>query len=358
MPPTPVHSPAANTPAPRWPATHPPLSRPPALACRRGILARPRCRYSAVGHTHRRGDRRQSTGRCPLWRHAHFAHTCVAGASLTYASSRYGVRQRPARIRAACSSLAGVRTSERAKRPTDAARSLLDQRDDVRALQTRRRGSGPQQRTAAGDHNALACHWRAALDQRLQPARARDAWQGPARKRQKALTCAGRDDQFAIADRQRAPSRSASRRCAPIAPARRARRSTTPRSDAHASVIEQGARRSGRRMPRPLPPDLTARQRVIVDDAYRCAMRRRGLRGAESGRPGADHRARRNSSCRPPVTDRHTCCTDRLAGEPMTYAVDRDPALLAHTHPAERPAQFAADRAARHDHRMPCERWR
>jgi len=37
----------------------------------------------------------------------------------------------------------------------------------------------------------------------------------------------------------------------------------------------------------------------------------------------------------------------------MLLAVDRDPALLADAHPAERPAQFAADRAARHRHRIP-----
>ncbi|EES42576.1 hypothetical protein BMAPRL20_1453 [Burkholderia mallei PRL-20] len=169
-----------------------------------------------------------------------------------------------------------------------AGRRLLDERDDPRARRARGGERGDQKRAAARDHDTLAAHRRAALDERLQAARARHAGQRPAGKRQQQLARAAAQNQLPVAEHERALLVLDEQRAGP-----RRGDDACSRQMAHVRLpqhAEARARERAGRGVRPVSPHLSAGARVVVDDRDRAAAARRRARGGEARRPRADDR--------------------------------------------------------------------
>ena len=211
----------------------------------------------------------------------------------------------------------------------------------------RERGSrGEQQRPRSGDDHARPRTLRPLLISACSPAGADDARQRPARKRQEAARarrwrarCAARSPD-ARASRARAPTPSPGRRPRPRVPV----------SDADARAIARAratpTRGRGSVAAARCAPDLSA-GRALPDRAR--STRRRPLRRAD--RPPRVRPVRRRSRRHriPPASSgallrsrRRIPLTHGIeAGTLMRHAIDRDAALEADAHAAERAARLA-----------------
>ena len=167
-------------------------------------------------------------------------------------------------------------------------RRLFDDRAHVRAAPPGRRRRREQQRPAARDHDALAIDRHAALEQRLQAARAGDARQRPAVERQQTLARAGRQDQLRVFD---AGGRVAGfeQQASPPSGGNHLRTVHRREIRARRGIGEPVRQRLGRHDARTLPPDLPARARIVVDERDARALLDGHLRRPQARRPRADH---------------------------------------------------------------------
>ncbi|VVO39564.1 hypothetical protein PS691_05608 [Pseudomonas fluorescens] len=164
---------------------------------------------------------------------------------------------------------------------------LLGNSPDLRTVFFRGGGAGQQYWPAAGDHQAFAVHRQAALDQRLEAARASHPGQRPAREGQEQLAGAGAQNQFVVSDQPAAIGVFDQQLF-------RAGAGDHPGAGVVMDVaagfefFAQAARLIRQAGLGAVAPDLPARQRVVIEQDDVCSAGCRGEGGGHAGGPGPD----------------------------------------------------------------------
>ena len=160
------------------------------------------------------------------------------------------------------------------------ASGLFGDQGDAGTRLTRRGGTGQQQRTGAGDDDALIGDFNATLDQRLQAAGAGHARQGPAGKRQQQFAGAGAEDEGIEGQRAAACSVFQQQLV-------RAQGRGYPGLGEQGHIRRQAADFGGD-LAHTGTPDLSARQGIVVQQHQVQAAATGRAGSGETGRTGAD----------------------------------------------------------------------